>query len=147
MTTLYLDTEFNGHGGNLISIALVSAEGEEFYKVLPINFDLDPWVAENVIPKIDKLAESPLAIQRELFAFLRKFETLTIVADWYADFVHLFRFFEGPDFQSSLDMSVTAVLKSGPSDIRPDVPHNALSDARALRDYWEKRHSASVVKE
>lgn len=139
MKTLYLDTEFNGHGGELLSLALVSPCGKEFYKVFPAPRKIDPWVRENVMPKLRQFSESPREIQQELFAFLRQFDGVMVIADWSADFCHFFKLFEGPEFQSSLDMSVVAVLKSGPSDIRPEVPHNALSDARALCDYWENR--------
>lgn len=40
---LYLDTEFNGFGGSLISAALVSTGGHEWYEVLPCSHP-NAWV-------------------------------------------------------------------------------------------------------
>ena len=45
----FLDTEFNGFGGELLSLALVPDEGDrEFYVVLPLPDTLDPWVERHV---------------------------------------------------------------------------------------------------
>lgn len=49
---LYLDTEFNGHGGELISMALASTGGTHFYVELPLPQNVQPWIAENVVPKL-----------------------------------------------------------------------------------------------
>ena len=48
----FLDTEFNGFGGVLISVALVPehADDEEFYVSLPLPDDVEPWVAQHVVP-------------------------------------------------------------------------------------------------
>lgn len=47
---IYLDTEFNGLGGELISLALVSEDGREWYESLPLPPLLDEWVGANVVP-------------------------------------------------------------------------------------------------
>nr|MBA4771246.1 hypothetical protein [Sphingobium sp.] len=47
----FLDTEFNGFGGTLISVALVPEHGDqEFYVSLPLPDEIEPWVAKHVIP-------------------------------------------------------------------------------------------------
>ena len=48
MTTyIYLDTEFNGFGGELISLALVEPiSGKTFYRVKQIPMAPHPWVAD-----------------------------------------------------------------------------------------------------
>ena len=47
----FLDTEFNGFGGELISLALVPEHGhDEYYAVLPLPDELHPWVERNVVP-------------------------------------------------------------------------------------------------
>jgi hypothetical protein len=139
MTRLYLDTEFDGHGGRLLSIALVSDCGREFYAEVAGADPSDPWVRLNVVSKFTGPMLDRKKVRDDLRTFLARFSRITVVADWYADFVHFFGLFEGEDFRSSFDVSVHTVLLSGPSDIRPENPHNALSDARALRDYWEAR--------
>jgi hypothetical protein len=136
MTRLFLDTEFNGFGGPLISMALVSDDGREWYEVVDPQEPIEPWVAEHVIPLLDKKEITEYQLRRSLHAFLRQFDNPVIVADWHADFVHFFNAFHGLDYTESLDFSCQTILLSGPSDIRPERPHNALSDARALRDWY-----------
>ena len=47
----FLDTEFNGFGGALISLALVPEYGDQdFYVSLPLPAEIHPWVEQNVIP-------------------------------------------------------------------------------------------------
>jgi len=47
----FLDTEFNGFGGALISLALVPEIGDQdFYVSLPLPAEIHPWVEKNVIP-------------------------------------------------------------------------------------------------
>ena len=51
-----LDTEFNGFGGQLLSLALVREDDFSLY----ITYDrqgllIDPWVQDNVIPIMDKI--------------------------------------------------------------------------------------------
>ena len=49
----FLDTEYDGFGGPLISLALVPEDGgEELYLVLDQDAT-DPWVERNVIPFLD----------------------------------------------------------------------------------------------
>lgn len=134
---LYLDTEFNGFGGELLSMALVSDDGQEFYEVLPPQQFFDAWVEVNVVPKFDKSPIDRALFRRMLHGFLRQFDNPEIIADWHADLAHFFDAFHGRDYTESLDYSCTTRLLSGPSDIRPDRPHNALSDAHALRRWCQ----------
>jgi hypothetical protein len=46
MTVAYLDCEFNGYKGDLISLALVIDDNNYFYEVLGCPNPV-PWVAEN----------------------------------------------------------------------------------------------------
>lgn len=41
---IYVDCEFNGFGGELMSMALVAEDGREWYNVLPLPRDIEPWV-------------------------------------------------------------------------------------------------------
>ena len=46
----FLDTEFNGFAGELISVALVPEHGDqEFYAVLPLPEAPNNWVTRNVL--------------------------------------------------------------------------------------------------
>lgn len=132
---IYLDTEFNGFGGELLSMALVADDGSEWYEVRDPKAPLDYWVCDHVAPKFEKEPIDDWHFRRSLHSFLRSYRNPEIVADWHADFVHFFDSFHGRDYKESLDWSCTTRLLSGPSDVKPDNPHNALSDARALRDW------------
>ena len=140
--TLYLDTEFNGHGGELMSLALVSDKhGNHFYGVLPLPERLHPWVSEYVVPLLDLAPEPVAEFRMRLHHFLEKHSGEEIVADWPDDFALLMRVMSGPDYEQSwmvpCDMRLIA---SG--DVRPERPHNALSDARALM-HWHVSQKAA----
>lgn len=132
---LFLDTEFNGFGGELLSMALVDEGGSFFYGRVLNTQPIHPWVAEHVITKMEIEPVDEAAFRADLHRFLRGYRNPEIVADWHADFMHFFDAFHGADYTQSLDWSCTTRLLSGASDIQPENPHNALSDAIALRDY------------
>lgn len=139
--TLFLDCEFNGFGSNeLISIALVSDQtgpDREFYAVAPIPDRLEPWVAENVIPKLDRAPETIATIKTRLVQFLRAHADEPIVADWPEDFVHLLSLLTvagGRWHAMQLSMKLIDGL-----EIKSRRSHNALSDARGLMRAYNRR--------
>lgn len=129
---LYLDCEFNGFGGDLISLALVAEDGREFYEVLPHPNKWDEWVHENVKPFLNK---PPLRSREEFLdlfrRFLSGFDNPTIVVDWYTDAMHFFQCFQGRDHSESFGFacSLELVLLD---EYDSKIPHNALEDARAI---------------
>lgn len=148
---LYLDTEFNGHGGNLISLALAAPDGKHWYGILrrPMADDLHPWVAEHVIPKLDQtgvgahaftMVRGPSFFRASLREYLSaRQDDLTIYADWPDDFSHLLTAMRGDSYDESWMVPCTMRLIVTPEgEPQPEFPHNALSDAIALRD-WHKR--------
>ncbi|MHA6684517.1 hypothetical protein [Mesorhizobium sp. A556] len=135
-TRLFIDTEFNGFGGKLMSMALVGENGEEWYQVVRMTDRLDPWVAENVAPILFKEAIELNEFQMSLGIFLGQFEAPTIHADWYTDLAHFFNAFAGVDHTTSFSIPCAAVLLKDVPDLKPDLQHNALSDAKALRDWY-----------
>jgi hypothetical protein len=141
----FLDTEFNGFGGALISLALVPEHGDqEFYAVLTLPEPLHPWVERNVLPYLGSVPCGPVDPMSRREAAVRLAEFLApdgdpvIVADWPDDIAYF-----------------CALLTTGPGEMAPvgamrfellsnpgfspaansRVPHNALYDARALRDF------------
>ena len=138
MCRMYLDCEFNSQNGELISIALAADNNTEFYGVVGVPHDVDPWVAEHVVPVINQAAVGLEAVRQALYAYLRQFDSLEIVADWPADFVHLFALLNGKSYLGAYAPNLTAVLcPEAPVCPTSTTPHNALSDARALRDAWQ----------
>lgn len=153
---LFLDTEFNGYGGSLISMALVTDDGDgAFYEVLSFDEDVDPWVAEHVMPLLGK---SPIArddFNAKLAVFLRcnndphtvfgTYPALQVVCDWPADLEHLFESLSqvgaSEGFKETIPLSAT--LLNTPK-LNSATPHNALSDAKALRAWWFEMHCAKA---
>jgi hypothetical protein len=142
----FLDTEFNGFGGALLSLALVPDDGEEFYVTLDCADPIVPWVERNVIPFLDHVpvglvaprmarAEAAMALS----AYLAADAAPEIIADWPEDLTQFcallmtgpglmvpvpaltFRLFPLPGFSTAANSA---------------VPHNALHDARSLRDHF-----------
>ncbi len=56
----YLDCEFDGHNGPLLSMALVEESGRSIH-IKTTEEAKDPWVAENVVPKMDDHAAGAMS--------------------------------------------------------------------------------------
>lgn len=137
---LALDCEFDGHGGQLISMALVTEDGDFFYEVLPQYMPINvQWVKDNVLTVLHK---APIGSNAEfrikLHDFLIKHSGHIIHADSPADFIHLMESCHGLDDQGryvylGLDITMKfVVMKNHGIDLESLIPHNALEDARAL---------------
>jgi len=141
----FLDTEFNGWGGALLSLALVPDDGEELYLVLAHEGAVEPWVERNVMPYLDTVPEtlrSPRlsradAAQALSYYFEGDREPL-IVADWPEDIAQLnMLLLTGPGLMVPMPRLIfmLAALEGFSTAANSVVPHNALHDARALRDH------------
>jgi hypothetical protein len=138
MNKLYLDCEFNGFNGELISMAIVVDNGETiFYEVMPLPEQIDPWVAKNVIPKLNQLPvdSKEIFIQR-FHNFMRHFDGVEIYADSFQDFIYFFECFKGETYLESLDITCKAVLVNSEGlTFKPtNMRHNALIDALSLKE-------------
>ena len=126
----------------VISLALVSPTGEGFYAECILEGDdgYDPWVYENVVPKLrDKHQLTPESLRFELHHFLTDFDNPEIICDWHKDAVHFLNLLEGPDYASSLDYPCRiTVLKTPPGQPVSKNPHNAVADATALMEWHLK---------
>ena len=142
----FLDTEYNGFNGQLLSLALVPEDGsEEFYITLEFNDPFDPWVERHVVPFLDMVPEgvrgprlSRQVAAEALASWLAHDEAPDIVADWPEDLAQLSMLLvTGPGMMVSVPpLSLHFVPLHGFSTAANSVvPHNALHDARALRDH------------
>ena len=154
----FLDTEYNGWGGALLSLALVPEDGgQEFYATLDWSGPLEPWVEVHVIPYLDAVPDPLVSLRvsradaaRDLSAWLmREHEaqslahypdavTLEVVADWPEDMSQICNLLTiGPGSMVDVPpMTFRLVQLPGSSTAaNSKVPHNALHDARALRDH------------
>ena len=142
----FLDTEFNGFGGALLSVALVPEDGsEEFYATIAHDGPIDPWVERHVVPFLDMVPEalkSPRLPRRAaaeaLAAWLAHDPAPEIVADWPEDLSQFAMLFvTGPGRMLAVPSLTLRFepLNNFSTAANSAVPHNALHDARALRDH------------
>ena len=141
----FLDTEFDGFGGPLISLALVPEDsGEEFYVVLD-QPATNPWVQRHVEPFLDHVPEglrSPrldrAAASHALAQWLAHDDGAEIIADWPEDLAFLANLLvTGPGRMHQVHGLVLRFvpLPGFCTAANSAVPHNALHDARALREH------------
>ena len=136
---LFIDGEWNGFGGELLSLALVPEIEKEpvFYMEFPVPDKVDPWVAANVLPHLSRRKETREQAQRSLAFYLnlRAFQPVHIVADWPEDIERFCNLLiTGPGKRIDIPRMTFEVIPGlhAVSD-HSDVPHNALEDARAIR--------------
>jgi hypothetical protein len=142
----FLDTEFDGFGGKLLSIALVPEDGgEEFYAVIQHDGVADPWVERYVVPYLDMVPESlkaPRMAREEaavsLAQWLAHDEAPDIIADWPEDLAQLSMLLVTSPGRMVAMPGLTlrfVPLHGFSTAANSAVPHNALHDARALRHH------------
>jgi len=142
----FLDTEYNGFGGTLLSLALVPDEGDELYLTIASEDALLEWVERHVLPYLDSVPErlSCPRLPREEAAkalehYLRHDPEPLIIADWPEDIAQFCNLLiTGPGKMVPLrHLSFRlAPLSNFSTAANSAVPHNALHDARALRDHY-----------
>ena len=135
----FLDAEFNGFGGQLISLALVPEDKDAapFYAALPCP-DPEPWAAEHVMPVLKTEPIERAAMTQKLADYLRSDAEPLVVADWPEDIAHLaLLMVTGPGARLPTPTLVFELLDLPLFDAqtKSEVPHNACHDAMALRDY------------
>ncbi len=143
----FLDTEFNGFGGALLSLALVPVDGEEFYVTLECADLIHPWVERNVLPFLDHVpvglvaprmtrAEAAMALS----AYLAPDPEPELIADWPEDLTQFCSLLmTGPGLMVPIPTLAFRLvpLPGFSTSANSAVPHNALHDARSLRDHFQ----------
>lgn len=136
----YLDCEFDGWMGALISMALVSEDGDEFYWCVDdaAAWIKQDWVKQNVLPILD-CEGATAGLSREIERFIAQAAEHTnahIVVDWPDDVAYFCRaMILGPGARINtppLTFEVTRI-DAYPTELPGAIQHNALWDARALR--------------
>ena len=137
MSKLFLDTEFNGFGGELLSMALVSPTGREWYECMdPPGLLWNQWVHENVLPVFGKPPISRVEFLKSFREFIQWFDRPEIICDWHTDILHFCACLDGDSFKESVPFDGRfRVIQTPEGEPKPEIPHNALSDARALMEW------------
>lgn len=142
----FLDCEYNGFGGALLSLALVPEDGgEELYLLFACADAIEPWVERNVVPFIGHVPDGlklPVMDREQgaqaIAMYLGDDGEPEIVADWPTDIeliCGLLTFAPGRMVTvPELRFRLVQLGTFSPAE-NSAVPHNALHDARALRDH------------
>ena len=128
---LWIDCEFNDFQGPLISMAIVAEDGREWYESLGCD-NPSPWVAANVMPIIGKEPVSREAMQSSLCKWLAQYEAIHVIADWPEDIAHFCQtLITGPGYRLATPALTLEIVRI---DGGSEIPHNALADARGIRE-------------
>lgn len=147
----YIDTEFDGHNGPLISLALVpeKREWQDFYFLTTHTGDdiQDPWVRENVdtivLDNPNKRCHMHMAhvdhIYKAIRDYLRDITDPIFVADSPVDIARIANILssDGKNWTPSKFETITFEVHNVdcyPTTLEGAVQHNAWWDAMALRE-------------
>lgn len=144
---IWIDTEFNEFGGDLISMALVAADGQEFYEVLNLQNDekYGSWVFANVVPYLNKDPIDKLVFQTELWRFINQWDEVHIIADWPDDIKYFcMSLITAPGMCIGTPLKMTMQIDRELNTESSAILHNALEDARAIKRSWGKREKEMI---
>lgn len=145
--TFYIDCEFDGHGGPLLSIAMVRDDGRSIH-ITTKETARDPWVLENVVPLLEKHSADTAEmldisdVGAALKAFIGDCDHPVIIADSPVDIGRFCAAIStGPDGGwASTDYPRMAFgvenVDCYPTTVPGAIQHNAYWDAMALRAKW-----------
>lgn len=148
----YLDTEFDGFGGALISLALVREDGQSIYLVDQEVEVQDEWVKENVIPILFDIPEDNVALccpskdWGSVFAgFLYEKGDPQIICDWPSDAVYIAELLmTGPGIavpmSNQTHITILRHVDIYPTTLEGAVQHNAWWDAMAIKRFVEENN-------
>lgn len=145
----FIDTEFNGFGGELMSMALVPEDEslDKFYCEIEMKDQLDPWVRDNVVPHLFQMPTTRSHFQFALSRYLLNIEAdeIIIVADWPDDIKYFCEaLITGPGQRIFIPTDIKFELNLNIS-YNSEVPHNALHDALAIRKVYKDMKNARAV--
>lgn len=138
----YLDCEFAGYQGALISMALVREDAEYLYVILPRPANIPDWVRQNVMPILEavppnvkpkKIMHSQLS--KTIEDFLKEDENPVIITDWPDDITYFCEsILTGPGTMINIPRLSFRMhrVDAWPNTIVGAVRHNAFWDAFAL---------------
>ena len=160
---IFIDTEFsslNPTTGEILSLGIVKLTGEELYLETEYAGESDAWVKNHILPTLTASKVSPVEARKLVKRFVgRKMPFAVAYVDNYDSlyFVKLFGVGRLPfhwmtiDFASILfanginptkalatQSDVKKLYMSLGIDVTKYTAHNALDDARLLREAWLK---------
>lgn len=145
MSRYYLDTEFDGFGGSLISLGLVHEDGVRSLSIVVQDWADDPWVQANVISHLWAANASTRLMTPEeaafvIAGFLNPDSAPVIITDWPADIRYFCALIEFPGGEMAPIASLKFELHrvdAYPTSLPGAIQHCAWWDAQALRHLLE----------
>jgi hypothetical protein len=148
----FLDCEFDGAFGELISMALVSEnfEGDEHEALYQVSqvVPMVQWVKDNVVPVLGFHQKcTKVEMQRYLRQYLASDQEPHFICDHPADIMYLASLLILdtdpantclPQQRYTFEVRYTPEMKA--TGIKSEIPHNALADAVALRKSYLQAH-------
>lgn len=162
---LFLDCEFSQLNAStkLISLALVSESGHEFYVELTDTYqftDCSDFVIKNVLPQLSlpnygaTLAEAQAALKIFLKGIEGPLEVCSDAPDWDWDFFCQLAYLDHrwPSHVANRPTNLIHLCRNlNASDIGevvlPELPHHALLDARLLAELYRNLAADSLLSE
>lgn len=146
----FLDTEFDGFGGKLLSLALVREDNESLYIIYKHNIITgitDPWVEQNVLPILYEVpaplpgmlhvVHDDIDAARLIQAYLAQDDYVPyIITDWPDDVKYMCQaVITGPGMMINVPRLQFDVVRvdAYPTEVKGAVQHNAWWDAMALK--------------
>ena len=157
---VFLDTEFttlDPYEGEIISIGLVTPEGKELYLELEYKGECSDWVKKNILQKLNGQKISREEARRKIKEFIGNSKPFMISYVNSFDVIYFYKLMKGeeeaffwlpidfasilfghgidPESYSNNNMEMARNLGV---DVKKYVQHNALDDAKLLRDVYFK---------
>lgn len=137
----FIDAEFQESKNLLISLAIVSEDGEkEFYEVLDTSQVDDPWVVKNVIPILQKKPISWVEFQDRLAKFVAQFAGMHVICNHPNDIFFYCLALRQLEGKWIMTQPLTFEIDDDLSGKGSTLLHNALADAHATRTSWMQKH-------
>jgi len=158
---LFLDCEFSqlNQEAKLISLALVSETGEEFYVELTDTYlvdDCSDFVIQHVLPQLDlqrhglSLIDAQVFLQKFLYGFDNPLEVCSDAPEWDWDFFCQLAYVNQrwPSHVANQPTNLIQLFKHLDADdladvVLPELPHHALLDAKLLEGLYKRLSEAS----
>lgn len=159
---IFFDTEFsslNPYKGEILSLGLVKLNGEELYLELEYEGEIDEWPLKNIVPNLkqEKISKKEAAKQIKFFIGNEKPYVVAYVNQF--DMIYFYKLLDLELFNENfqwIPIDLASIFFS--NNINPEViisrdkdffkelnidlakynQHNALDDAKILRDIYLK---------
>lgn len=166
---IFFDTEFSSldlRKGEILSLAFVKLNGEELYLELEFDGEADEWPKNNILPNLTKNRVSKKQAVRLIEQFIGSGKPYVVAYVNQFDMTYFYKLFGLENFNDKfnwipidyapilfslgIDPNVLSDRKQSffdklQIDLSKYIQHNALDDARLLREVYLKLSASNVM--